>query len=346
MKAMRHILVFRFSALGDVAMTIPVIKAVLQQNPHLLITYVSTAFVQPLFDGIERLKFYPVDLKGPHKGLKGLYALSRELKRNVDIDAIADLHDVLRTKVLRTFLWSSVKKIVVIDKGRKEKAELTRIKAKKLRPLKSTFQRYADVFTRLGLSADLKKAERYQRPLPLALEEYKAQGFRLIGIAPFARHAEKMYPPEKMQEVVSLLAGEDETRIFLFGSKAESAVLDSWADTHKSVISLAGKMSFSEELAHMAALDLMISMDSANMHLASLFGVPVISAWGATHPFAGFYGWNQDEANAVQVELYCRPCSVFGNRKCYRGDHACMHAITPQMIYDRVAQQFFKTPSC
>ena len=83
-------------------------------------------------------------------------------------------------------------------------------------------------------------------------------------------------------------------------------------------------------------MDTLISMDSANMHLASLFGVPVISVWGATHPFAGFYGWAQPADNAVQIDLYCRPCSVFGNKPCYRGDHACMQQLPEEKIMEKV----------
>jgi ADP-heptose:LPS heptosyltransferase len=77
-------------------------------------------------------------------------------------------------------------------------------------------------------------------------------------------------------------------------------------------------------------------MDSANMHLASIYGVPVVSIWGATHPFAGFYGWMQDVNNIVQADLYCRPCSVFGNKPCYRGDHACMQMITTEMLMQKI----------
>jgi ADP-heptose:LPS heptosyltransferase len=83
-------------------------------------------------------------------------------------------------------------------------------------------------------------------------------------------------------------------------------------------------------------MDLAVSMDSANMHLASLFGIPVISIWGATHPFTGFNGWNQPPGNAVQIDLYCRPCSVFGNKPCYRGDHACMQLLPEEMILERI----------
>jgi len=82
----------------------------------------------------------------------------------------------------------------------------------------------------------------------------------------------------------------------------------------------------------------MLSMDSANMHLASFVGVPVISIWGATHPYAGFYGWNQSPDNAVQIEMECRPCSVFGNKKCFRGDYACLLNIKPQLVLNKIEE--------
>ena len=78
------------------------------------------------------------------------------------------------------------------------------------------------------------------------------------------------------------------------------------------------------------------------MHLASLYGVPVVSVWGGTHPWLGFYGWGQDPANAVQVELECRPSSVFGNKPCPRGDLACMNLISPLVIYEKIIQQLQK----
>jgi ADP-heptose:LPS heptosyltransferase len=93
----------------------------------------------------------------------------------------------------------------------------------------------------------------------------------------------------------------------------------------------------------MNQMDLMVSMDSANMHLASLVNTPVISIWGATHPYAGFYGFNQDESNAIQIDLPCRPCSIFGNKPCCRGDYACLRQITPEMIVKKVESILSKT---
>ena len=76
-------------------------------------------------------------------------------------------------------------------------------------------------------------------------------------------------------------------------------------------------------------------MDSANMHLASLVNIPVISIWGATHPYAGFMGWNQNPNNAVQIDLNCRPCSIYGNKPCLRNDYACIKNISPELITQR-----------
>ena len=97
-----------------------------------------------------------------------------------------------------------------------------------------------------------------------------------------------------------------------------------------------GKLNMRTELNLMSHLDVMLAMDSGNMHLASLVGTPVVSVWGATHPYAGFMGWGQSEKNAVQISLPCRPCSIFGNKPCIRGDYACLRQITPNQIIEKV----------
>ena len=83
-------------------------------------------------------------------------------------------------------------------------------------------------------------------------------------------------------------------------------------------------------------LDVHVSMDSANMHLGSLVGKDVISIWGATHPYAGFYGYRQRPDLAIQTCLPCRPCSIFGNKPCYRGDWACLNTIEPEQVIKKI----------
>lgn len=321
-------------------MTVPVLQVLLKQYPQLQVTFVSTAFVKPLFTGIERLHFVAADLKGAHKGFKGLYKLYRQLKSGVPYDAVADFHNVLRTKVLRSFMLLDGKPVAVIDKGRAEKKALTRAENKVLKPLKSTFDRYADVLAQLQLPLQLHIEDGLKpKKINNELAAFKQEGLQLVGIAPFAAYSRKMYPLDKMKEVVRLLLQHTNIRVYLFGGRAEADLLDQWEKELPGTKNCAGKMRFEEELELISNLDVMVSMDSANMHLASLYGVSVVSIWGATHPYAGFYGWGQKLENAVQVDLACRPCSVFGNKPGPRNDLACLHSISPLIVYQKIMAQ-------
>ncbi len=323
--------------MGDVAMTVPVIKNLLDQHPGLQVTVVSNAQFAPMFDGIGRCNFHPASLKITHKGAMGIYRLFRELVKANRFTAVADLHGVLRSTLLTRFFSMAGYSTATIDKGRKEKKALTRKDDKILMPLTATHERYANVFRKLNweLTLDTALPVYNKQTMPLPAATLVKTGRRLIGIAPFAQHPEKMYPLEKMKEVVATISRH--STVFLFGGGTkETSLLQQWANDMPEVHSMAGKYSFREELHIISNLDVMISMDSANMHLASLFNIPVISIWGATHPFAGFNGWNQSADRVVSVDLSCRPCSVFGNKPCWRGDHACMQNITPGMIIEKL----------
>ncbi len=334
----KHILVIRFSSMGDVAMTVPVIKQVLQQNPTLQITMVSNAFFYPLFKDLERCDFHPAFLKQQHKGLSGMYRLFKEISKLPIFDAIVDLHSVLRSHILTSLFRLKGSKSVSLDKGRDEKKALTRKEHKVFKQLPYMHERYAGVFRQAGLPVQLNvKLSVYSiKPIPDALKAVFSSGKKVIGVAPFAQYKEKMYPIEKMKLVVQQLAAANNTILLFGGGKEETEVLHQWELDIFSVFNIAGRYSFEDELAIISNLGSMISMDSANMHLASLFNVPVVSIWGATHPYTGFYGWAQDEKNIVQIELSCRPCSVFGNKPCYRGDHACMKWIGEEMVVEKI----------
>ncbi|MBC7867659.1 MAG: glycosyltransferase family 9 protein, partial [Gloeobacteraceae cyanobacterium ES-bin-316] len=243
----------------------------------------------------------------------------------------------LRSKILRSFFTLSAVRNAVIDNGRSDNKKLTDREHKILHPLPSSHQRYADVFARLGFPVDLLAGEiAAKENIPAETQAFIQPGKKLIGIAPFAQHAEKMYPLQKMKLFLQQLSGAANVQLLFFAAPgSEANLLDTWAREISNSINVAGKISFAGELALISNLSLMISMDSANMHLASMYGVPVVSIWGATHPFAGFYGWQQDPENIVQAELHCRPCSVFGNKPCYRGDHACMHLISTEMLMQK-----------
>lgn len=341
MGTVKTILVTRLSAMGDVAMTIPVMKQVLEDNPDVEIVFVTNRNWGALCAGIPRLTFFPADVKGTHKGVKGLYRLFREVKKAYRIHAVADLHNVLRSKIIRTFFRLSDTPVASIDKGRAEKKALTRREQKILQPLTSTIERYAVVFRQLGLRCDMGHKPVFP-PRALTASITAVTGVKgadkWIGMAPFATYREKMYPLEKMTAVLEMLLAVPTQRVLLMGGgKQEVALLTELSAKYPQAIVVAGRFSLTEELAVISQLDVMISMDSANMHLASLFGIPVVSVWGATHPFAGFMGYAQAADNTVQIgDLTCRPCSVFGNKPCFRGDHACMEWIKPVQIVEKV----------
>jgi ADP-heptose:LPS heptosyltransferase len=309
----KHILIIRFSAMGDVAMTVPVLRALVEQYPNVKITVVTRAFFKPFFEGIQNVEVYEAELKGKHKGVLGLYKLSKELKA-LKFNVVADLHNVLRSKILKVFFFG--KKVIQIDKGRAEKKAL--ISGKLFQQLKTTHQRYAEVFEKLGYTIDLSKPSFPQK----AELNAKLKGFitdsnkKIIGIAPFAAHKSKMYPLDKMEDVIAELS--KNFNVVLFGGgKKEVEILDSIEAKYNTVNSVAGKLSFDEELKLISNLDLMLSMDSGNGHLAAMFGVKVITIWGVTHPFAGFMPFNQPDDYALLANRKAYPLiptSIYGNK--------------------------------
>ena len=327
-------LVIRLSSLGDVAIAIPVLYSVAKKYPddHFLLLTKSAG--ESLFvNKPSNLTVFPIDTKGKHKGIKGLFRLLRELSQHIRKKElkVADLHGVIRSFLLDYYFRFRGYPVAIIDKGRKEKRRLVRRKNKILQPLKTSIDRYREVFEKLGYDSSLCFTGLFS--------ERPAKEHSRIGIAPFAKHKGKMYPLKLMEKVVSLLSEIPGLQITLWGSKDEQKFLKTWTDRYPNTTLVAGQMSLQEELFLMNQLDLMVSMDSANMHFASLVNTPVVSIWGATHPYAGFYGFNQDPSNAVQIDLPCRPCSIFGNKSCFRGDYACLTQIAPETI---VASKVFK----
>lgn len=345
-----HILIIRFSALGDVAMVVPVVSSLARQYPDLRITVLSRSFARSLFEDLApNIGFMEADLKREYHGIKGLNALYRRLTAK-QFTAVADLHNVLRSDFLRMRFNIGRYKVAHINKHRKGRRRLTTTNNKQLVQQPSSFQNYADVLARLGYPIELDfhsifpegKGDLSLLPATLTLSPQQN-----IGIAPFAAHEGKIYPLPLMQQVIEQLIKQyPEAHIFLFGKgKREEEVFPQWCKQYPSCIYVGSQVeTMKQELVLMSHLDVMLSMDSANMHLASLTATPVVSVWGATHPYAGFMGWNQDLENVIQVPLECRPCSIYGQKPCMRGDYACLNNIAPETIVERINKILSKKP--
>ncbi|QQV04482.1 glycosyltransferase family 9 protein [Chryseobacterium sp. FDAARGOS 1104] len=305
-------------------MTVPVFREFLEQNPEVEIVMASRKNFERLFADIPNVTFHGIDVDD-YKGFFGVRRLAKELISIYKPDYVADLHDVIRTKILNKIYIRKGFKVFKINKGKQEKEDLIDIWNLNKFQLKKTTERYADVFREMGFKVEL---SHQLRP-----NSEKKSG---IGFAPFAQHKGKMLPLEKSLELVKILSEKD-TVYFFGGGKKEIETLENWEQQIPNTKSLAGKLSLSEELEKISGLKLMISMDSANMHLASIVGTRCVSVWGSTHPFAGFLGFGQSENDVVEIkDLTCRPCSVFGDKECFRGDWACLGEISIQQILDKI----------
>jgi len=343
----QHILVIRFSALGDVAMTVPIVWAVAQKYPDVRITVLSRSFARPFFENLApNVNFMEADLKGEYHGVKGLNKLYRRLAAK-QFTHVADLHSVLRSNYLRLRFNLGHFKVAHIDKHRKMRHALVNknMKKKVKQQLPTSFENYTEVFAKLGFPIDDNQFTSIFPPedgdltlLPELFRE-KKEDQPWIGIAPFAAHQGKIYPKEQMREVIRQLVKDyPEARIMLFGrGKDEEATFPQWIEEMPQCTIVSQHISaMQQELILMSHLDVMVSMDSANMHLASLVNTPVVSVWGATHPMAGFLGWHQKKENAIQLDMECRPCSIYGQKPCIHGDFRCMTGIKPEMIVERI----------
>lgn len=330
MKTIKKLLVIRLSALGDICMTLPVIDSFCRAYPDIQVTLLTSkpgAAITRSVLHLPNLNIHAIN-KADYSGLGGLNCLYKEMKA-LQFDAVADLHDVLRSKWIDLRFRIAGHPVQVIDKGRKQKKQLIRHEV--VQQLKSGTARYYEVFQRLGFEFPVDYQGAMHR-LPHDVQQ------PAIGIAPFAQHQGKIYPLDLMQEVIEqLVASRPDLHIVLFGGKEDADTLQPWADRHpERITNVAGKQTFAEDLAMMSSLNLMVSMDSANMHLASLVGLRCLSIWGATHRYAGFLGYGQQEADCIERPLSCRPCSIYGNKPCHMGDYPCLKKITPQVVAERI----------
>ena len=332
--ASSHLLLIRFSALGDVAMAGPVITGLKKRYPRLQISLLSKPFPLQVYKHIDKLELIAFD-NNKHEGLLGIWRLSKELKAT-GITHCADLHFSLRSRVLTFFLRLQGVRVTARSKERGLRRKWVKKGPKPQQQLVSQLEHYRRAIETLGFAlepSDFRLFDRIDRPQNAA--EFDK---RLVGIAPFAAHAPKKYPEKLMYQVLKGLS--KKYQLVLFGSKGqESDQIDRWVSDNLQLIN-AAKFSFEQQLQWISNLDLTISMDSANGHLAANYGVPVLTLWGATAPECGFVPFGGGSENQLCPDPDCYPhlpASIFG-KTTFRGYENAMETISVQTILERVDQ--------
>lgn len=298
---MKKQLVIRFSALGDVAMVVAVLRQAALLHPENDYTLLSR----------KRMGALLVDCPSNVHFVAYGEAINWTL-----YDSIIDAHCVWRSIGIDLQALFHGKRVKILHKPRLRRWLLTHGK-------QTTVPSMLDLYAKLF---DIPTPQPLYSPTSLLPKTG-------IGIAPFAAHKGKTYPLDQLEQVVAILnKGEEPIYLFGFGDE-EKKICETWEKRYPKVVSLVGKHSMTEELEIMRSLRVMLTMDSGNMHLASLVGTRVISIWGATHPKMGFLGYGQSKADCITLNLPCSPCSAYGKKLCKQGDYRCLQ-IEPQDIAD------------
>lgn len=326
MQRNKSILVIRLSAIGDVAMSVHAVREFRKAYPDYRITICTRERLAGFFYDIPDLEFLFFPAKASFIDLLKFTGEARKMK----FGYVADIQNNLRTSIMRIGLKLSGCKVAAYDQMTYDKWKVKRRFIKQLKPLRNNVLRFCDVFAKLGFPVPDPVVEKKKLPLPEVFDKPKNGNW--IGIAPFSRKEKKIYPLNLMAEVVGMLSQKAE-KIFLFsGPGKEKQYADSLAAKYPNVIPVFGKTDFNGETALISNLDILITMDSATMHMASLTGANFLCIWGGTHPATGYSAWGANwKENYIQLSTPCRPCSNYGEGKC-RHNFMCLREIAPVYI--------------
>lgn len=327
--------------MGDVVLTVPVIQNLLINYPDTKITILTKPFFQPFFQNIKNVTVFPVDLQEKHKGFFGLCRLEKELSVHKNIDYVIDLHSVVRSWIICSLFFLRGIPFNRIDKGRADKKMF--IEGKITHSLPHTTERYHEVFKKAGFNFLLK-----QRLLTVDVK-FKKQHIDTsnselsIGIAPFAAHKSKEWGLENVQLLIEEISKEHQIQFYLFGGgTGEVEKLKALAANYTNVTNIAGRFSLVEEMKFLQQLTAFIGMDSGNMHIAALLGLPVVSIWGGTHPDLGFSALYQPKKNHIRALVNgkpCRPFSVYGKLNTINGKPAdCIKKVKVAQVIQRLKE--------
>jgi ADP-heptose:LPS heptosyltransferase len=321
--AVKRILVIRLSAIGDVALAIPVLQNACNSNPATEFYFLCKPFAAKIMPTISNLKIIEW-----HTEQQNVWALAKTL-RALNFDCIIDLHSVLRTNLLRLALpfhnW------FIFDKARAGKNQFLKDKKNEV---VHTAIRYQNAFIKAGIKLNPQHKFQFNDEIDSTTLQFVAgiQGNKkLIGIAAYAAHAQKTIPDNLLHRIISNL----NENVILFGGPNDQQKIDELCAKNKHVHHCL-HLNFKQQIDVMKYLDAMLAVDSANMHLAALYAVPLVSIWGATHPSLGFAPVTFAAHIAVQIpftELPCRPCSVFGKKPCSNKENlACFNRIDVEEV--------------
>jgi ADP-heptose:LPS heptosyltransferase len=327
---MKKMLVLRLSAIGDVAMTVHAVRSLREKYPDLGITLGTRKRLAGFYEGVKNINF----LFFPEKaGICDIFRFVSKAK-STGFDFTADLQNNLRTTIIRLLMRLGGSKVASYKQMTIAKWRVRRRFRKDLTPLRNNVLRFCDVFAALGFPVPDPEVIREVRPVPAGFGSKKGIW---AGIAPFSRKEKKIYPLDSCAELIRLMSSRFD-KVFIFsGPGKEKMFCEEMMSIFPCVETVFGRTDLAGETALISNLDILVTMDSATMHMATLTGAPYVAIWGGTHPSTGYSAYGADwKRNYIQVDLPCRPCSSYGEGSCRYGDFHCLEMISPNMIIQQI----------
>lgn len=315
------ILIIRFSSIGDIVLTTPVIRCCAQQIKNAEIHFVCKASFKSTLEHnpyIHKLITFEKDINEVIPALK---------KENYDV--LVDLHNNLRSRRLKLALG---KKSVAFDKLNVRKFLAVALKSKNLLPDIHIVQRYLQTVSSLGVKDDGKGldyfiSEKDNVDLSTIHPELN-KGY--IALVVGGSYYTKKIPVNKLIEICN----NSKLPLVLLGGKEDSAIAEQVVSKTKNTINLCGKYSLNQSASIIQHSTFIITSDTGLMHIASAFGKKIYSLWGNTIPEFGMYPYKPGEGSKIlEVKnLKCRPCSKLGYGKCPKGHFKCMNEIDVGLV--------------
>lgn len=316
------ILIIRFSSIGDIVLTTPVIRCIKQQLPNVEIHYLTKRNFKSILSSnpnIDKLHLLEETLSATISSLKA-----------EKFDLIIDLHHNLRTLIIKNKLGV---KSSSFDKLNWQKWLLVNLKINRM-PEVHIVDRYLATVRFLGVKNDEKGLDYYLNNeynlsdlLPVSHEKF-------IGIAIGAQHATKRLP---QHQLIRLCKGLSEPVVLLGGPEDATRAAEICQQAGGHVFNGCGKFSLDQSAYLVKCAQRIITHDTGLMHIAAAFHKPVVSVWGNTVPEFGMLPYKAGKSDIIEVEgLKCRPCSKIGYEKCPLGHFKCMNEIDISLIINKI----------
>ncbi|HEU5303056.1 MAG TPA: glycosyltransferase family 9 protein [Gemmatimonadales bacterium] len=329
-----NVLAVRFSSIGDILLTTPLLRAIRHSYPGARITVVTKRAYLPLLSHNPRI--HRVIGLAPNGSLAGLAADLRGDRYTT----LLDLHDNLRSRVLRLLVpgrWTTY------PKHRLARALLVHAKRNRYRDRRPVAERYFSAAKHLRVIPDGAPPEFFIGPEATleAISWLRSQGLEsepgIIAVAPGAAHATKRWPVGHWRTLIDRIAG-DGSPVVIAGGPDDAPLAAHLADGYGSrVTSAAGVFGLQGTGALLRRARVLVSGDTGVMHMATGVGTPVVALFGPTVEAFGFFPYSR-LARVVELPLPCRPCSTQGGPRCPLGHHRCLVDLPAGAVYEALRQ--------